>query len=177
MLPTVYAISERIAALPDMQSDVNLIVSAAEAFSLRKIFGEASLLKPKLNSPITAFVSVFATAEYSDCPSFARFEMCQDFIDRLYRARLMLGNGIRMIVLDDSPLWDNEEEYHLQFDTLNVCDSYFYFNAHPKHCDYDIETTVIYFDHLQATVADAISRGEGECYFHVSKEQVVALVE
>lgn len=143
------------------------------AFVVLERLVEAQCMEGKT---INAYVGVIATHEYGDCPRYARFEIDQSFVNRLYGAKARCLDGVRSITVDDGPEWCDETDLRLRNDGLVVSDYGFFFKAYPKHCDYDVETRYIYFSHFESEVAKALNEGVTEIYFEGITKDEIAVV-
>lgn len=116
---------------------------------------------------VTAFrlvVEAYAVSEFGDGPSFAEFMVDQSFLGRIDRLRRVCKEyALESVSVWSSPEnWDNQEELRIRDDSLRVFHgNSFWFEAHPKHADYNVETQQIEIDDL-FRVAEKISCGDTE---------------
>ncbi len=91
---------------------------------------------------VQLMMEVHATVEFGDSPEFAVVEITQDFLDRLgVLSALCKSNGLESVSVSAGPAsWHREEELRITGDSLRVFGDMFWFEAYPKHGNYQIET-------------------------------------
>lgn len=91
---------------------------------------------------VQLMMEVHATVEFGDSPEFAVVEITQDFLDRLgVLSALCKSNGLESVSVSAGPAsWHREEELRITGDSLRVFGDVFWFEAYPKHGNYQIET-------------------------------------
>jgi hypothetical protein len=112
--------------------------------------------------PFTLVVEARATSEFGEGPEYAEVTVTPDFIEHLLKlSRLCEEHGLESVSVDEGPdLWDREGELRIRGDSLRVWKDTFWFEAHPKHADYNVETVAIDIASL-ASVAALSSEGAG----------------
>lgn len=92
--------------------------------------------------PFKLIVEAYAVSEFGDGPAYAEIKIDQRFLDRLQRlSRLCKENGLESVTVSAWPdRWDAEDELRIRGDSLRVWGDDFWFEAHPKHADYSVET-------------------------------------
>lgn len=91
---------------------------------------------------VQLLMEVHATDEYGDAPEFAVVEITQDFLERLsVLSALCKSNGLESVSVSAGPeSWHREEELRITGDSLRVFGDVFWFEAYPKHGNYQVET-------------------------------------
>jgi hypothetical protein len=79
------------------------------------------------------------------------------FVDRLIQlSRMCEVNGLESVTVSSGPdQWDQSDELRLCGDSLIVTDYRFWFQAHPKHADFHVETQGVPINEL---IRAALSR-------------------
>jgi hypothetical protein len=110
----------------------------------------------------------FALDEYGDGPAFAEIDVDQEFLDRLLAlSRVCADNGLESLTVTSSPRrWDGEDELCIVGDSLRVWGDEFWFEAHPKHMDYNVETRGIAISELIRIAHDGESGSAPETTGH-----------
>lgn len=87
-------------------------------------------------------VEVHATNEFGDTPQFAVVELTPAFFERLGElSALCRRYGLESVSVSAGPAsWHREEELRITGDSLRVFGDMFWFEAYPKHGNYQIET-------------------------------------
>jgi len=101
--------------------------------------------KPPTFEPFTLVVEARPISEYGEGPNWAEFTVTPQLVDRLIQLSLLCEeNGLESVTVNEGPdLWEQEDELRIRGNTLRVYGSDFWFEAHPKHADYYIETVSI----------------------------------
>ncbi|MBC2731196.1 hypothetical protein [Thiobacillus sp.] len=91
---------------------------------------------------VQLMMEVHATVEFGDSPEFAVVEITQDLLERLgVLSALCKSNGLESVSVSAGPAsWHREEELRITGDSLRVFGDVFWFEAYPKHGNYQIET-------------------------------------
>ena len=91
---------------------------------------------------VQLMMDVHATDEFGDTPEFAIVEITQDLLERLgVLSALCKRNGLESVSVSAGPAsWHREEELRITGDSLRVFGDVFWFEAYPKHGNYQIET-------------------------------------
>ena len=110
---------------------------------------------PTIDQPFDLVIDAYAVSEFGDGPAYAELAVDQAFIDRLVRlCRLGQENDLESVTVAAAPdRWDNQEELRIRGDSLRVFGGAFWFEAHPKHADYGVETRSIGIDALLTIAA------------------------
>lgn len=113
------------------------------------------LTAPTIDQPFNLVIEAYAVSEFGDGPAHAEVTVDPTFIDRLVRlCRLCKENDLESVtVAAAADRWDNQEELRIRGDSLRVFGGAFWFEAHPKHADYGVETRSIEIDTLLTIVA------------------------
>lgn len=95
-----------------------------------------------------------ASSEYH--PDWAVVEVTPRFVSRITRMRAICEKERLAGVIDvcGPDEWGGGEECTVLNDRLAVEKDLFYFHAHPRHADYDVETADVDIDAFLAAVAD-----------------------
>ena len=95
-----------------------------------------------------------ANSEYH--PDWAVIEVTPEFISRITRMRGICEKGGLAGVFDacGPDEWGGGDESTVQGDRLVVQKDLFFFHAHPRHADYDVETSDVNIEAFLAAVAD-----------------------
>lgn len=113
--------------------------------------------------PFKLVVEAYATDEYGEGPSWADVTVTPEFLQTLERLRRVCQDEkLESVTVPQGPdRWDLEDDLRIRDDSLRVYRDDFWFEAHPKHSDYSVETRSILIDHL-VQVARKIASGDAE---------------
>lgn len=113
--------------------------------------------------PFKLVVEAYATDEYGEGPSWAEVTVTPGFLQTLERLRRVCQDEkLESVTVPQGPdRWDLEDDLRIRGDSLRVWRDDFWFEAHPKHRDYSVETRSILIDHL-IRVARKIASGDVE---------------
>jgi hypothetical protein len=108
-------------------------------------FCENKVENLQMFDPFKLIVEVHAINEYGEGPSYAEITVDKDFLDRLVRLRRVCKeNDLESVsVLTGPDRWEAEDYFRLRGDNLRVFGDLFWFEAHPKHADYSVETAML----------------------------------
>jgi len=111
--------------------------------------------------PFTLVAEVHSTSDFGEAPSWAKIAVDQKFLDQLNRLRrLCVENNLESVSVYAVPEhWENQEDLRLRGDSLRVAGTSFWFEVHPKHADYNVETRSIEIDDLLKVIE--MGRGDG----------------
>lgn len=100
--------------------------------------------------PFRLVVEAHATDEYGEGPSWAEMTVTPEFLQTLERLRRVCQDeNLESLTIPQGPdRWDREDDLRIRGDSLRVWRDSFWFEAHPKHRDYSVETQSILIDHL-----------------------------
>jgi len=118
--------------------------------------------KPPVFQPFTLVVEARPISEYGEGPNWAAFTVTPGFIERLLKlSKLCEEQGLESVSVDEGPdLWDQEDDLRIGWNSLRVYGSDFWFEARPKHADYNVETSSIGIGDL-ASVSVLSTEGAG----------------
>lgn len=122
---------------------------------------------PTIDQPFKLVIDAYAVSEFGDGPAYAEVTVDRTFIDRLVRmCHLCKNSDLESVTVAAAPdRWDNQEELRIRGDSLRVFGNAFWFEAHPKHADYGVETRSIEIDALLKIVAAGPGAPPGsECF-------------
>lgn len=113
--------------------------------------------------PFKLVVEAYATDEYGEGPSWAEVTVTPGFLQTLERLRRVCQDEkLESVTVPQGPdRWDLEDDLRIRGDSLRVWRDDFWFEAHPKHRDYSVETRSILIDHM-IRVARKIASGDVE---------------
>jgi hypothetical protein len=113
--------------------------------------------------PFTLVVEAQATSEFGEGPDYAEVSVTPEFIEHLLRlSRLCEEHGLESVTTPGAvDRWDREDELRIRGDSLRVWKDNFWFEASPKHADYNVETAAI---DIASLVSVAVLSTEG-AYF------------
>jgi hypothetical protein len=113
--------------------------------------------------PFTLVVAAQATDEFGEGPDYAEVSVTPGFIEHLLRlSRLCEEHGLESVTTPGAvDRWDREDELRIRGDSLRVWKDTFWFEAYPKHADYNVESAAIDIANL---VSVAVLSTEG-AYF------------
>lgn len=105
---------------------------------------------------VQLIMEVHATDEFCDAPEFAVMEITQDFLERLgVLSTLCKSNGLESVSVSAGPArWHREDELRITGDSLRVFGDVFWFEAYPKHGNYQVETQSVDIPALTDIVRD-----------------------
>ncbi|OGT90140.1 MAG: hypothetical protein A2286_00010 [Gammaproteobacteria bacterium RIFOXYA12_FULL_61_12] len=106
--------------------------------------------------PLELVVAAHATNEFADGSDYAVLTADQALIDNLTRLlRVCQENGLESVSVTYYLRWDREEALRIQGDSLRVmAHGAFWVEAHPKNCDWGVETESIDMDLLLKVVQE-----------------------
>lgn len=118
----------------------------------------------------TVYLEAHAVNEIGEAPEYAKWEMTAKDVTRIRSLRKLcefheLSECRVWRVID----WDKDEELRLRDYELVVTPQFFWFTAHPKHADYDVETYFMDFDQLD----DLAASNPSEVAYHESCDGAV----
>lgn len=124
-------------------------------------------------APFKMVIETFAVDEddeYGEPPSAAMIEIDAAFVQRIQRlSALCAHNNLQAVTASEVVRWDRDD-LHRHGDAMTVFpDGGFYFRAHPKHADYEVETRAITTDAILAAIArrdDAAQDGQCLRWIH-----------
>lgn len=122
---------------------------------------------PQIDAPFEFAVEAHSSNEWVNGPDYAVLTIDQAFIDLLTRLRRACkDNGLESVNATYYPkAWDREEALRIQGDSLRVTRSgSFWFEGHPKHCDWGVETKCLEIDDLLKIVEDRLTGDLPEGY-------------
>ena len=92
--------------------------------------------------PFTMIVEAYAVDESGEGPAWAEVTVDPVFVERLSRLnRICEENSLESVTVSACPdKWDQDDELAIRGDSLRVWGNAFWFEAHPKHADYRVET-------------------------------------
>jgi len=105
---------------------------------------------PVVGRPFMLIVDAYAISEFGDGPAFAEITVDQAFVDRVIRLRRVCKeNDLESVSVWSYPdRWDNED-LKVRDESLRVYHGEsWWFEGHPKHADYNVETRAIEIDDL-----------------------------
>ncbi len=107
--------------------------------------------------PFKLIVEAYAVSEFGDGPAYAEITVRPLLMERLLDlSRLCEQEGLESITVSAGPdKWDREDELRIRGDSLRVFGDEFWFEAHPKHADYSVETRGIRIADLVAVASPA----------------------
>jgi hypothetical protein len=109
-------------------------------------------------APFTLVVEAHAISEFGDSPKYAKLGVTPGFIEHLLAlSNLCQEHQLESVTTNDAvDLWDRGEELRIRGDSLRVLKDAFWFEAYPKHADYNIETRAMILDDLIRVVKAGI---------------------
>jgi hypothetical protein len=116
--------------------------------------------------PFTLVVRARAISEFGEGPDYAEVSVTPEFIEHLLRlSRLCKEHGLESVTTPDAvDRWDQEDELRIRGDSLRVLKDVFWFEAWPKHADYNVETEGI---DIASLVSVAVLSTEGDYFRRV----------
>lgn len=155
--------------------------------------GDSTLEIPPF-TPFTLVLDAFACDEDGDSPAYAEITVTTEFIAQIkHTAVVCQSANIRAAHVNDSDgIWhDPEGALRMRGTDLVVMPSFgavgdtsFFFQAHPKHADYDCETRAVDLKDLIACIGNAepelpigFQRERGVLFFDGASENIDFLVE
>lgn len=113
--------------------------------------------------PFRLVVEAYATDEFGEGPSWAEMTVTPEFLQTLERLRRVCQDeNLESVTIPQSPdRWDLEDDLRIRGDSLRVWRDDFWFEAHPKHRDYSVETRSVSIGDL-TRVARKIAGGDDE---------------
>jgi hypothetical protein len=98
-----------------------------------------------LERPLTLYVEAFACDEYGESPTWAKLTINQEFVDALLRLQGVCKSNNLHMVSEYWPVdaWQDDDNYRMRGETLEVTDGNWWIKAYPKHVDYNCETRMI----------------------------------
>jgi hypothetical protein len=135
---------------------------ANETYAEGDAFSDRLTSSPGEFEPFKLVVEARAASEFGEGPAYAEVCVTPEFIEHLLKlSRLCEEHELESVTTTDAvDRWDRQDELRISGDSLRVCGDYFWFEAHPKHADYDVETAAIDIASL-ASVAALSSEGAG----------------
>src|SRR5579883_3466715 len=105
-------------------------------------------------------MEVEAFAEGAVCPRWAMTSITPQFVARIEHLQELCRRERLSWVREDTPLerWEGEEEHRIRGEQLVVGPDRFFFLAHPKHADFDIETAGLDIEDFLAAMKDRSAR-------------------
>lgn len=109
---------------------------------------------------VLVYLEAYACDDNGDGPRCARLSVDAAFLARIsYLAALVEAHRLASVNTYDSPeAWEGEAELRLRNDALVVSGGDFWFEAHPKHANYHVETRMVDVREFVATVGEALER-------------------
>lgn len=109
--------------------------------------------------PFKLVVEAYATDEYGEGPSWAEVTVTPGFLQTLERLRRVCQDEkLESVTVPQGPdRWDLEDDLRIRGDSLRVWRDDFWFEAHPKHRDYSVESRSIFIDDLVRIAARVAS--------------------
>lgn len=101
--------------------------------------------------PFPLVVEAYATSEFGEGPDYAEIMVDQHFLDRLQRLRQICHEkNLESVSVGTWPeRWDKQEKLEIRGGSLFVLQGRsFWYEAHPQHADYHVETRPIEIDAL-----------------------------
>jgi len=137
--------------------------SEGDAFNDWVIFSRSDHVKSASTEPFKLVVEAYATDEFGEGPSWAEVTVAPEFLQTLERLRRVCQDeNLESVTVKQGPArWDQEDDLRIRGDSLRVWHDDFWFEAHPKHGDYSVETRSILIDHL-IQVARKIANDDAE---------------
>ena len=139
-------------------------------------------------NPFRLIVDAFAASEFGEGPSYAEITVDHAFIERLVRlSRVCFDNSLESVAVAEAPeRWGNEEDLRIHGSSLRVWGDDFWFEAHPKYADYNVETrgmSVVTLKNIAEAGADADAPDDcfkwsnGTLYFTGNPDSVSDLID
>jgi hypothetical protein len=112
--------------------------------------------------PFTLVVKAHATSEFGEGPKYAEVSVTPDFIEHLLKfSKLCEEHGLESVTTPGAmDRWDLQDELRIRGESLWVWRNTFWFEAHLKHADFNVETAIIDIASL-ASVAVLSADGDG----------------
>lgn len=99
---------------------------------------------PLVSKPFNFYWEALACSEWGDGPQWANLYVTQAFVDALHEWQTKcLDMGATLTFKAAPDAWDSEDEYRLLDDEININGNQFWFSAHPKHANYNVETRIL----------------------------------
>lgn len=113
--------------------------------------------------PFKLVIGASATSEFGEGPEWAGVTVTPEFLQTLLRLRRVCRDEkLESVTVSQAPdCWDQEEYFRIRGDSLRVWGNDFWFEAHPKYADYNVETRAIDIDKL-LKVVDKIAKNDVE---------------
>jgi hypothetical protein len=134
--------------------------------------------------PFKLIVEARAVTESGDGPDYAEITVSPLLMERLFDlSRLCDREGLESITVSAKPdKWDQEDALLIHGNSLRVFGDEFWFEAHPKHADYSVETSAIRIADLgSAAILKAEGAGfrwsNGVLFYATTDEALEALIE
>jgi hypothetical protein len=108
----------------------------------------------RLAEPVELYIEAHAIDEYGDSPPFASLKVTQEWVEDLLELQaLCIHKRLGYIAVDGGPdEWKDDEQYRMRDDWLIVDSSSFWFDAHPKHANYSVQTETVNIEQLIAAL-------------------------
>ena len=124
----------------EARQEIHQIVEAAQRY-----LDENQVPAIVLPKPVTVLLGAYATTDYGTGPAYALLKVDTEFASLVQRlSGICRRMDLDQVSVTGSPTrWDAEDleqSLRLQLPALIVTKTDFYFQDHPKHQDYDIET-------------------------------------
>ncbi len=123
--------------------------------------------------PFKLVVEAYATSEFGEGPEFAVVTVTPEFIDKLVRLRRVCKeHDLESLTIGMAPdMWDQEGDLRIRNNSLRVWGADFWFEAHPKHADYNVETKRISIGDLAFVATLGM---EGACFKRIGETVLYA---
>jgi len=120
----------------------------------------------RLPESVELYLPAFALYEYGESPSFARVKVTQKWIEELLELQATcVSKQLSHIAIDGGPdEWQDDEHYRMRSELLVVDSSSFWFQAHPKHANYLVETREVGVEQLLTALN--LRKETGELLWH-----------
>lgn len=100
----------------------------------------------RLDKPVELYIAAFAAGDYDWSPAWAKVTIDQDFLDCVLRLqKVSIEEDLNFTVQNRAPsAWQEDDENpRIDYETVRVGKSNWWFHGVPKHCDYGVETRQI----------------------------------
>lgn len=126
---------------------------------------------------VLVYLEAYACDDNGDGPRWARLSVDAAFLARVsYLAALVEAHRLASVNTYDAPeAWDGEAELRLRNHALVVSGGDFWFEAHPKHATYHVETRMVDVREFVATVGEALERGGTDPVLYFGNEDAAAV--
>ena len=125
------------------------------------------------NQEFTAYVAAIPTAEYQDAPTAACFTVTAQFLKRIASlCEVVRTHGLSMACAPDGITWADEDSFGITLEELYVTADSFYWHAYGGN-DAQVETRAVRVAELEKEIAEAVSEGRNELFFHLTPDEAV----